>query len=72
MLSRKFVTEEEQARQDVLGGDAEQVPSVFVRDPLVTADDSEEAFLELCPGVVGDDLPSDGLPKYDDSFEMYD
>ncbi len=71
-ISRKWKTIEEQEKQKHLGEDPDKPLSVFVENPQVTASESEEAFLELAPGVVGEGLPSDRLPNYNDSFEMYE
>jgi len=70
-LSRTWKTIEERKKQEFLGEDSDEPLSVFVEDLQVTASDSEKAFLELAPGVVGESLPSDDLPTYD-SFEMYE
>lgn len=70
-LSREWKEEEEQTKQDVLGEDPEEPLSAYVENLEETASDSEEAFLELAPGVVGEVMPSDGLPVYNDSFEMH-
>ena len=71
-LSRKWKTIEEKERQAVLGEDPDEPLSVVVENPQVTASDSEEAYLDLIPRVVGEGLPSDRLPTCKDSFEMYE
>ncbi len=71
-LSREWKTIEVKKRQEFLGEDPHEPFSVFVEDPHVTASDSEEAFLKFVPGIVGEGLPSDGLPSCNDSFEMYE
>lgn len=72
-VSRKWKIEEEQRKQRYLGEDQTEEPlKVFVEDPQVTRTDSEEAFLEFAPGIVGESLPSDFLPEIDDSFKMYE
>ena len=70
-LSRKWKEVEEQKKQKHLGEDSSDPFGVFVEDLQVTDSDSEEAFFELVPGVVGEGVPSDSLLSYNDSFEMY-
>ena len=74
--SRKWKAEDEKMKQSYLGDDTGKDDtvepfSVFVNDPQVTDNASEDAVLGLTPGVVGEGLPFDRLPSYNDSFEMY-
>jgi len=71
VISHEWKTEEEKKKQEYLGDNSGESPGVFVEDPQKPSD-SEEAFFELAPGIVGQGLPSDNLPTYNDSFEIFE
>ena len=71
LLPRKLKIEEEQRKQKFLGEDPNEDLSVSVEDLQVTTSDSQEAVLKFTPGIVGEALPSDHLPRDYNSFEMY-
>jgi hypothetical protein len=72
-LSRMAKEQAEKEKQEVLGEEPDEPLGAFVGDPQMKTFDSDGAFLEFAPWIVGQKLPSDkDLPECHDSFEMYE